>query len=334
MMNAPAKVLGLDPGCELSRAGRQRWRWMSYYHTHGQNAALTCRRFGVSRQTFYRWKRRFDPHDLTRLEDRSHRPHRVRRPTWAPALVEAVVALRQQFPRWGKDKLAVLLRRQGRRVSVSMVGRILSSLKWQGRLVEPPRHGRRLERPRLLRQRPWATRKPRCWRVERPGDLVEIDTTELRPVRGLLLKHFTARDVVSRWDVLAVEPRATAAAATAFLDALRQRMPFPLRALQVDGGSEFTAEFERACQERGLRLFVLPRRSPKLNGAVERAHRTHQEEFYQVTPTAWSLASLQSQLRDWERIYNTLRPHQALGYLTPQEFLARPPSLQKELKCH
>jgi len=51
----------------------------------------------------------------------------------------------------------------------------------------------------------------------------------------------------------------------------------------VDGGSEFAADFEQACQQCGLRLFVLPPRSPKLNGAVERAQRTHTEEFYQVT---------------------------------------------------
>jgi putative transposase len=34
---------------------------------------------------------------------------------------------------------------------------------------------------------------------------------------------------------------------------------------------------------RRLHLFVLPPRSPKLNGAVERANRTHTEEFYQIT---------------------------------------------------
>ena len=53
-------------------------------------------------------------------------------------------------------------------------------------------------------------------------------------------------------------------------------MPFPIRAVQVDGGSEFAAEFEQACQQRGWHLFVLPPRSPKLNGAVERANRTQQ----------------------------------------------------------
>ena len=57
-------------------------------------------------------------------------------------------------------------------------------------------------------------------------------------------------------------------------------MPFPVRAVQADGGSEFQGAFEEACMERGVLLFVLPPHSPKLNGHVERAHRTPVEEFY------------------------------------------------------
>ena len=64
--------------------------------------------------------------------------------------------------------------------------------------------------------------------------------------------------MVSRWDVLQADTRATAATPTEFLDTLQQRMPFPIRAVQVELGSEFAAEFEQACQQRGLRLFVLP----------------------------------------------------------------------------
>jgi hypothetical protein len=70
--------------------------------------AHTCRHFGISRQTFYRWQRRYDPYDLTSLEERSHRPCQCRQPTWAFSLEEKVLGLRLQFPRWGKDKLAVL----------------------------------------------------------------------------------------------------------------------------------------------------------------------------------------------------------------------------------
>ena len=315
-------------GVELSRSAQVRLAWMDFYR-HTQNVALTCRHFGVSRQTFYRWLKRYEPLDLTTLEERSHCPHQPRRPTWSFLLERKVLTLRLQFPRWGKDKLAVLLREQKITVSTSMVGRILSQLKGSGRLREAPRPAVAGSR-RPLRSRPYAVRKPKQYAVSRPGDLVQVDTLEVRPVPGVVFKQFTARDVVSRWDVIQAHGRATALAASQFLETLLHRMPFPIRALQVDGGSEFAAEFEQACQQRGLHLFVLPPRSPKLNGAVERANRTHTEEFYQVNPCSLQMNKLNRELRQWEKIYNTVRPHQSLGYLTPRQFLLQLSSQRKE----
>jgi putative transposase len=315
-------------GVELSREGQVRLAWMDFYR-RCDNVARTCRHFGISRQTFYRWQRRYDPLDLTTLEGRSHRPHHRRQPTWSFHLLEKVLTLRLRFPRWGKDKLAVLLRKENIAISTSMLGRILTSLKRQGRLVEPPRTGVPGSR-RALRPRPYAVRKPKQYAVSRPGDLVQVDTVDVRPIPGVVFKQFTARDVVSRWDVIQAHSRATAQNAALFLDTLQIRMPFPIRALQVDGGSEFAAEFEQACQQRGLHLFVLPPRSPKLNGAVERANRTHTEEFYQVTHFSLEMNKLNHELRQWEKIYNTVRPHQSLGYLTPQQFLRQIPSQRKE----
>ncbi len=99
-------------------------------------------------------------------------------------------------------------------------------------------------------------------------------------------------------------------------------MGFPIRALQIDGGSEFKANFERACQALGIALFVLPPRSPRLNGKVERGHRTHQEEFYDLVEVPDDLVVHNTLLRAHEAVYNGVRPHQALGYLTPNEFIA------------
>ena len=290
---------------------------MDFYRLHGRNARLTCRHFGITPQTFYRWKRRYDPNHLESLEERSRRPRRVRRPTASSALVEAVRELREANPRWGKDKLAPLLREAGWQVSNSMVGRIMSRLRERGRLVEAPRTRIPVRRRSFLR--PYAIRKPKGYRVSRPGDLVQVDTLDLRPLPGVILKHFTARGTVSRWDVLEVVTRATAVTASRFLDSVQERSPFPIRAIQVDGGSEFQADFERECERRGILLFVLPPRSPKLNGRVERAHRTHREEFYEVADLDWTVAAIRPQLLAWEQIYNTVRPHQALGYKRPCE---------------
>ena len=90
----------------------------------------------------------------------------------------------------------------------------------------------------------------------------------------------------------------------------------------------------RKGQLRGLRLFVLPPRSPKHNGCVERAQRTHTEEFYEVTNFSLDVATLNQELQTWELTYNTIRPHQALGYLTPHQFVTQWQRLGKEAKCH
>ena len=100
-------------------------------------------------------------------------------------------------------------------------------------------------------------------------------------------------------------------------------MPFAVKAVQVDGGSEFMAQFEEACRQRGIRLFVLPPRSPKLNGHVERAQRTHKDEFYYRLASVTTLAQINKLLRRWEDIHNTYRPHQALGQITPLPFLEK-----------
>lgn len=313
----------------LSKEGERRLKWFDYYRSHGENARLTCRHFDVSPQTFYRWKRRYDGRRLESLESRSHRPKRVRRPMYSAELVEAVVKLRQEYPRWGKDKLRVLLEKEGFETSASTVGRILAYARKRGILREPVLSY--VSAGKRSRKRPYAIRKPKDYQAKQPGDIVELDTLDLRPLPGVTLKHFTAHDVVCKWDVLDIYRQATAANAASFIDTIEARMPFRVKALQVDGGSEFQAVFEEACQRRGIKLFVLPPRSPKLNGGVERAHRTHTEEFYEVTNSTFELGDVRTDLLQWETIYNTVRPHQALGYLTPAMFLNKQ---TKEVGCH
>jgi len=212
-----------------------------------------------------------------------------------------------------------MLRAAGWECSTSKVGRIIAALKKQGALVEGPLGDPwRVSRPH---KRPHATRKPKDYIPKDPGDLVQVDSADIRPLPGVIRKHFTARDVFSRWDVLDVYFEAKARTAAAFLEELIARAPFTITAIQVDGGSEFKADFETFCQRRDIRLFVLPPRSPKLNGSVERAQRTHREEFYNVIDWPDSITELRRMLRRQEIVYNTIRPHQSLNYLTPLAFL-------------
>src|SRR5438876_1059815 len=99
----------------LSREATRRLRWMEYYLSHGRNAKLTYRHFGISSATFYRWWHRYDPRRLESLEDDwgTRRPHAVRQPETPPALEAAIRTVREHYPRWGKVKLRLLLRRHG-----------------------------------------------------------------------------------------------------------------------------------------------------------------------------------------------------------------------------
>jgi putative transposase len=313
----PREAARLPVAPKLSREATQRLKILDYARTH--SIAQTCRHFGIARSTYYRWQRRYDPHQLSSLENRPSRPRRCRRPRWTVEQADAVRQARERYPRWGKDKLVVVLRRQGWDLSVSMVGRILAALKRRGVLVEAI--STRL-RPHARHARPYAVRKPKEHPVTQPGDLIQLDTMHLTPLPGVERRHFTAVDVVSRWSVIGVRAAATAGTARDFLGELLERTPFAITAIQVDGGSEFMAEFETACAEREIALFVLPPRSPKLNGHVERANRTHRCEFWELYDGDLELRPLQEALRAWEAAYNHDRPHQALGYQTPAEHLA------------
>jgi transposase InsO family protein len=303
----------------ISREAVRRLRWFDYYGRCG-NARKTCRYFGISPKTFYRWKNRFDPYDPTTLEEQSRRPTRVRLPQTPTKIVERILELRNRYPRWGKDKLVVLLKREGLEVSSSTVGRVMIRLKARGLLVEPVNVTQaKLARKRRRKPR-YAIRKPKGYRVEGPGDLVEVDTLQIKLVSNEVRYQFSARDVLARFDGLRAYKSQTSLKAAHFLHYLRKKFPYKIKAIQIDGGSEFKDQFEEECRKKKIVLFVLPPRSPKLNGHVERANRTHREEFYEVYDVDLDLEEHNKQLEKWEYEYNYVRPHQALDYLTPYQY--------------
>jgi len=307
----------------LSPVAKHRLQVLEFAQRHGVGLAVEA--YGVSRSTIYAWRTRYHPRKLETLEPKSRAPKRKRAVCWSWADEQAILKVRQAHPRWGKRKLVPLLRAEGCTLSEATVGRIVRRLKRSGRLVEPKRRMHRRPRP----VRPHATRKPAAYRPQHPGDLLQIDTVHLHTDTGSQLRQFSAIDVVSRVAAVGVRTRATAGTAAAFVDELLDRFPTRIRAIQVDGGSEFMAEFEEICAANGIPVYVLPPRSPKLNGCVERFNRTSREEFWECYEGTYDLASVQPALRAWEDEYNRLRPHQALAMQRPIEFLAAATQTQK-----
>jgi putative transposase len=284
---------------------------------NGLTAGTAAKAVGVPRATLYRWE--------NRPRRRSSRPHRLRRKNWPPAVVRAVERLRQDFPMWGRAKLGPLLRAEGFQVCDATVGRIIASLVARG--VLDPVASRRRGTRRSTAKRRFAVRLPRNLQADRPGSLVQIDTVFVSVAPGKAIKHFTAYDPVAKWTVAKAFNRATAASAALFLDKIIRDMPFKVEAVQVDGGSEFMAEFEQACHDKAIRLYVLPPNCPQMNGAVERCNGAWRYEFYAVYEIPSSVDKINPILDSFQHLYNHHRPHGALGGLAPAQYL---PKLQAQ----
>jgi putative transposase len=89
---------------------------------------------------------------------------------------------------------------------------------------------------------------------------------------AITIKHFQAWERRSKYIHAGVFSNAKASRANRFLTDFVARSPFPIEWVQVDGGSEFMAEFEDACAQLNIPLIVLPPKKPEYNGGVERGN--------------------------------------------------------------
>ena len=156
----------------------------------------------------------------------------------------------------------------------------------------------------------------------RPGKAVQVDTLTATLCPGRVVKHFAAVDRRSCWGSATAATNATASSSASLLEKLVATAPFHIETVQVDGGSEFTAEFKTACRERGIRLAVLPPKSPKMNGKVERMQATWCNEFHNIKCTATNrLPEFNPMIDRQLEIHNDHSPHDAPDGMTPNEFL-------------
>ena len=111
------------------------------------------------------------------------------------------------------------------------------------------------------------------------GELIQIDYMSVSK-DGMNVKHFQAWAPISKVIVADMYSSANSSSASKFLDKMMKEMPFMVKSIQVDGGSEFIKMFEKKCQGYEILLDVLPPKRPQWNGGVERGNRTFREDFY------------------------------------------------------
>jgi transposase InsO family protein len=294
------------------------------------NVALTCRYYGITRQAFYLWRRRYEAGGLAALRDRSKRPVHCPHET-STEVVGKIIYLRQNY-HFGPTKIAMYLKRyHDIQISDSGVWRIL----------------KRLGMNRLPASQRYKSRDRRWKRYEKqlPGHHVQIDVKFIAPIappavagaspvaargscgtaggRPKKYYQYTAIDDCTRLRVLRIYERNNQRTAIQFADYVIARLPFQVQTIQTDNGAEFQSSFHWHLLDRGIQHRYIKPATPRLNGKVERSHRIDAEEFYRLLDGVMidDTKLFNDKLTEWENFYNYHRPHGGLGGQTPYERL-------------
>jgi transposase InsO family protein len=306
----------VKPTVILSKDAKARLKWIDYYHGQGSNAALTCRHFDIHHRTFYRYYGRFRREGLAGLESRSSRPKQVRRPATPQPVIDLVKRLRRANPEYSKYKLEVILRRDyGYSVSASNVGRIISKyhLFFAPPVKQKGHPGRRQSVARI--------RRPKDFVVTRPGQLVELDVKYL-PNTGVKRYAFVAIDVVSKRAAVHVGSTISAAQSSLAWRKAVKHLGLPLAVLS-DNGAENLGAFAALLKSQPVVHYFTRPHTPKDKPHIERFIGTLERECLQWGGVATNTQDQQDTISSWLKKYHDYRPHQALGYLTPNEYKAK-----------
>ena len=297
----------------LSKNAKLRVKWMDHYFKH-ENASFTCRYFGISRKTFYKWYQRYDPNNLYTLENQSTTPIHKRQREITSEQEMKIVQLRKKHIRYSKIKLAkIYLREYEEPISSWKIQKVIEKYK----LYYNPRKIARTTHKRLN-----AVKKKRIFELKKKpknGFLVCLDVIEIR-WNNIKRYIFTGIDSFSKVAFARMYSNANSYNAADFLNRLLYLVNGNIENIQTDNGSEFEKHFNQACLEMKLSRYYNRSRTPKDNPVNERFNRTLQDEFISLGNFTINVVQFNQNLTEWLIEYNFKRPHQSLNYETPIKF--------------
>jgi transposase InsO family protein len=281
---------------------KQRLVVLEYVKTHSLLA--TSRRFGMNRKTIREWRARYEAKGVAGLIPTYPDRRKSRLPAEVLLLIEQA---RREFG-YGAARTRVWLQRvHHKSYPVKTIHRAFVRLG----LPRLASRKKRVVKPRQLR----------LFEMPHPGDSVQVDVKVVK-IKGQKAYQYTALDDCTRYRVLRLYRRQNQRVSLDFFAELRAVLPFPIRRLQCDNGTEFPLAFALTVQAAGIEHRYIKPRCPEQNGKVERSHRIDNEEFWGRQEFGeFEIAA--RELRAWERTYNFVRFSTVLHGSTPVEKLQR-----------
>lgn len=277
----------------------------------------------ISRRSVYRWRSTY--HDsnkrLSSLIPQSTRPHTVREMQIPGKVLGFLKATRKKYPKLSKYKLKPFLdefcdQHNLPHYSVSWIGKVINRHQLFFEVRKPVKKKRKSKVRNRLRRCP-KQQDINLGYLQLDGIIVYFE--------GVKYCFVSAIELKSRQAWAKRVPSLSSIQTKIFLEAIIQQTNhiYQIHTVQHDNGSEFAGEFEKAVSQLQItQLWSFPN-SPKTQGYVERFNWTIQDEFinYQIDVASYDKSLFDRKLEQWLVFYNQIRPHQSLGYLTPDQYL-------------
>lgn len=295
----------------ISKSAKVRLKWIDYYNRKGKNARATCRHFDISPSLFYKWLNRYKKIGLLGLEEKSKKPHRLRKSKVPIEQIDLVREIRKRYPYFSKYKINIILKRDfGLELSPSAIGRIIKRYN----LFFAPKYKTKKERYRHAR-----SRLPKGFRATVPGELVQSDTKHV-PFFGPKRYFYVITDCLTKITSIRVSTSPSSRQSALAFEKARGHFPYKIRNSQNDNGPENLKKLRDYLEENDINQYFTRPRTPKDNCFVERMIGTIEREFIQQGKLTFDIEEQQELIDEWLEEYHKFRPHQALNYLTPYEF--------------
>jgi transposase InsO family protein len=293
-----------------SKALDERKRFIEEWEKGEEDVAELCRQYGITRQTGYKWAKRYAEEGEEGLGERSRTPHYCPNAI-SQAVTAAIVELRRRHPRWGPRKLRAYLQQHQPERSWPATSSIGELLNREG-LTHPRRRRRRT--PLYSEPLGHAQAPNQVWCADYKGWFCCADGARCDPL--------TISDAFSRYLLRCRSVRKTdGVEAQAVFEAVFREYGLP-EAIRTDNGPPFASRAPAGLSRLSMwwiRLGIRHERiepgCPEQNGRHERMHQTLKQQT--ASPPEGNLRRQQQALAHFQREYNQERPHEALQYRTP-----------------
>jgi len=230
-----------------------------------------------------------------------------RKPVDDSAIIDKLAGLAERYPRYGFQKLFVIIRRDGHEWNHKRVYRVYCEMKL---------NIRRRFKKRLRRDAPEALLQP-----IRPNECWSMDFVHDRLLTGMAFRTLNIVDDYNREGLaIEVDKSLPSARVTRVLDQLISMRGKPAK-IRSDNGPEATSHhFIEWASDRGIEIEFIQPGKPTQNAFVERFNGTLRRELLDMYLFT-SLDEVRLESERWLKEYNSERPHESLGNMTPVEFL-------------